>query len=159
MKSHRKLPYVGRVNGIKFQYLRERALFSTKLYDELRDQGVSAVIAQRRDNFLSAEFRWFVACLTQIVRPLDNRNIIILVEAFNHIADIDVAVDQVITDAEVTGKSYLSVWLHAATGVVNTSSNKKLLQLVNQIQLEPTSRKKVFEEFISQVSNSSTANF
>lgn len=80
----------------------------------LHEKGVPSVIAQRRDDFLSAQFRWFVAVLRQLVRPLDRRNLAVLIEAFNRLSGITVSVQQVITEAETTGRGYLAIWLEAA---------------------------------------------
>jgi DNA helicase-2/ATP-dependent DNA helicase PcrA len=80
----------------------------------LRERGVPSVIAQRRDDFLSAQFRWLVAVLRQFTRPLDRRNLAVLIEAFNRLTGIAVSVNQVITEAEATGRSYLAIWLERA---------------------------------------------
>ncbi len=92
---------------------RTRALLE-HMHGALHEQQVPSIIAQRRDDFLSAEFRWLMASLRQFIRPLDRRNFAVLVEAFNRLADISVAVDQVITDAEATGRGYLVTWVEAA---------------------------------------------
>ena len=68
------------------------------------------MIAQRRDDFLSPEFRWLVALLRQMVRPLDQRNVGTLVESFNRMANKSIATDQVIAESEATGHSYLETW-------------------------------------------------
>jgi len=80
----------------------------------LRAKEVPSVIAQRRDEFLSAQFRWLVAMLRQLTRPLDRRNIAVLIEAFNRLTGIAVSVQQVLTEGESTGRSYLSVWIEKA---------------------------------------------
>ena len=77
-----------------------------QMHKALQEHDVPSVIAQRRDDFLSAEFRWLVSCLRQIARPMDRRNLTVLVEAFNRLAETAVAVEQVTTDAEATGRSY-----------------------------------------------------
>ncbi len=71
---------------------RTRALLD-RMRAALGEQGVAAVVAQRRDDFLSPEFRWLVSGLKQATRPLDRRNIAVVVDAFNRIAGSDVAVD------------------------------------------------------------------
>ena len=92
---------------------RTRALLE-RMRKALQEREVPSVIAQRRDDFLSAEFRWMVAALRQIARPLDRRNVAGLVEAFNRLAGTTVSVEQVITDAETTGRSYLTTWIETA---------------------------------------------
>ena len=92
---------------------RTRALLD-HMHKALQEREVLSVIAQRRDDFLSAEFRWLVASLRQIARPLDRRNLAVLVDAFNRLAETAVSVEQVTTDAEATGRSYLDTWLETA---------------------------------------------
>lgn len=79
--------------------------------DALQGKKVPAVISQRREDFLSPEFRWLVACITQVLRPLDRRNAGVLVETYNRVAGIDVDVDHVVSRAEISGESYLDAWL------------------------------------------------
>src|SRR5262249_46348180 len=86
---------------------RTRALLES-LRTALQERQVPSVIAQRRDDFLSAAFRWLAAALRQIARPLDRYNVSVLVEAFNRLAGTTISVEQVLTDAETTGRSYLS---------------------------------------------------
>jgi DNA helicase-2/ATP-dependent DNA helicase PcrA len=102
---------------------RTRALLQ-RMHKALQEREVPSVIAQRRDDFLSAEFRWFVASLRQIARPLDRRNLAVLVEAFNRLAETAVSVEQVNTDAEATGRSYFTTWLEAAERQSLTCSQK-----------------------------------
>jgi ATP-dependent DNA helicase UvrD/PcrA len=66
-----------------------------RMHRALQKHGVPSVIAQRRDDFLSAEFRWLVASLRQIARPLERRNLAVLVEAFNRLAETTISVEQV----------------------------------------------------------------
>ena len=128
---------------------RTRALLE-RVYKALQDREVPAVIAQRRDDFLSPEFRWLVACLVQTVRPLDNRNITNLIEAFNRIADIEVSVDQVIADAQATGHGYLNTWLNAARQIISDDQRLKLLEFAGRLADEPSSAKKFVKNLITQ---------
>ena len=75
----------------------------------LREKGVPWVIAHRRDDFLSPQFQW-LALLRQFTRPMDRRNLAVLIEAFNRLTGLAVPVQQVITEAEATGRSYIGVW-------------------------------------------------
>jgi len=79
------------------------------MHKALQARAVPSTIAQRRDDFLSAEFRWLVASLRQIARPLGRRNLAVLVEAFNRLAETSVSVEQVTTYAEATGRSYFAM--------------------------------------------------
>src|SRR5262249_27212440 len=111
--------------------------------------------AQRRDDFLSPEFRWLVACLKQAVRPLDRRNVTVLIEAFNRMAGIGVSVDQVVADAEATGRSYIATWLDAAGGGGASSTSSKLLELIGQIANDTSSARKATDDILSEFEQAS----
>lgn len=113
---------------------RTRALLE-RMQKALQTIHVPAVIAQRRDNFLSAEVSWLVACLIQIVRPLDKRNLSALIDSFNRFADIQLAVDQVFSEAEASGAAYLKVWIDSVKRDLSDSSPyAKLLEAVTRIE-------------------------
>ena len=80
----------------------------------LQAAGVPATILSRRDEFVSPEMRWLVACLKQINRPLDRRNMATLVEAFSGFACARLDFDDVLSRSSAEGVTYLSVWLSAA---------------------------------------------
>ena len=89
----------------------------------LQAESVNAAILSRRDDFASPEMRWLVACLKQINRPLDRRNLVALVEAFGGFAlgcavssasgPALLDVDELMSRAATEGVTYLSVWLGA----------------------------------------------
>ena len=108
---------------------RNRALLE-KACQALQRHGAPAVIAQRRDDFLSAEFRWLSASLRQAIRPLDQRNLAVVVEAFNRLAGTDVAVGQAIAAAQASSRSYLDEWLR----VIAESNTSKVAALVAATQ-------------------------
>ncbi|HUZ96643.1 MAG TPA: ATP-dependent helicase [Edaphobacter sp.] len=129
---------------------RTRALLD-RMHKALQQREVPSVIAQRRDNFLSAEFRWLAASLRQIARPLDRRNVAVLVEAFNRLADSAVSVEQVITDAETTGRAYLVTWLETAgaqKGIRATETN--LLTLLLPCATDPSGVKPAIEAILGE---------
>ena len=128
---------------------RTRALLE-RMRNEFQTKSVPAALAQRRDEFLSPEFRWLVACLTQLLRPLDRRNITVLVEAFNRIAEIEIAVGQIESDAETTGESYLNVWLQTAGGEIGDAAPvRRLIELIGQLTLDPSGAKKILEDTLA----------
>lgn len=112
--------------GVTAVLARTKALLE-RMNAALRDLSVPSVIAQRRDDFLSPQFRWLAAVLRQFTRPLDRRNLGVLIEAFNRLAEIAVPVQQVITEAETTGRSYLITWLEAASRITIEPSHSALL--------------------------------
>lgn len=108
---------------------RTRALLE-RMHAALQKQNVQSVIAQRRDDFLSPEFRWLVATLTQSIRPLDHRNFAVLVEAFNRVAATECSTEQIRADAEATGRSYFASWLDAAKEAAAESTRCRLMELI-----------------------------
>lgn len=127
---------------------RTRALLE-RMQRALQALQVPAVVAQRRDDFLSAEVRWLAACLVQAVRPLDRRNMAVLIAAFNRLADIQVAVEQVLSDAEASGASYLDVWIDAAKReLTDSSAHVALVEAASR--LEPSSAKKNIETILTE---------
>ncbi len=79
--------------------------------DALHGLGVNAVIAQRRDDFASAQFRWLHATLRQIVRPQDVRNFSNVINAFNRWCDANYSAELICAQAGASGRSFLSEWL------------------------------------------------
>ena len=83
------------------------------MHEALAVNGVPAVIAMRRDDFLSPQMRWLVACLKQIDRPLDLRNMAVLVEAFDSFAPSALDWDGLVSRSESDRFTYFKVWTEA----------------------------------------------
>ena len=83
------------------------------MHDALAAVGVPAVVAMRRDDFLSPQVRWLVACLKQINRPLDRRNMGVLVEAFDSFVPLPLDWDGLVSRSESDGTTCLKVWTDA----------------------------------------------
>ena len=129
---------------------RTRALLE-RMHKALQESQVPSVISQRRDDFLSPEFRWLAAGLRQIARPLDRRNVTVLVEAFNRLTGTEVSVEQVITDAETTGRGYLITWLETASRQQNLlSSAANLLTLLSPCAGDPSAIKVAIEAIVGE---------
>ena len=92
---------------------RTRALLES-MGEALRAKGAAATILMRRDDFASPEMRWLVACLKQINRPLDRRNMATLAETFASFAPAPLGFDELLSRSAVEGVTYLSVWTDAA---------------------------------------------
>ena len=91
---------------------RTRALIEA-MHRALTARAVPSVITTRRDDFLSPQMRWLVACLKQINRPLDRRNMTRLAEAFNGFASPALDSDVLVPRSEAEGINYLEVWTNA----------------------------------------------
>lgn len=121
-----------------------------KMQKALQAAQVPVVLAQRRDEFLSAEVRWFMAMLTQIVRPLDRRNMTALIETFNRFSTLEVDVAQVLSEAEASGTSYMSVWTQATKPRLDaTSVGVTLLDASDRLHREPKRSKKIVEKILA----------
>ena len=104
------------VRGQTAVLTRNRALLEA-IHRALTRKGVPAVIAMRRDDFLSPQMRWLVACLKQISRPLDRRNMAALVEAFNSFALPSLDWDGLESRAETDKLTCFRVWIDAVREV------------------------------------------
>ena len=83
------------------------------MHDALIAKDVPAMIAMRRDDFLSPQMRWLVACLKQIARPLDRRNMAVLVEAFDQFAPSRLDWDELVSRSESDRFTCFKVWTDA----------------------------------------------
>jgi DNA helicase II / ATP-dependent DNA helicase PcrA len=128
---------------------RTKALLE-RIHAALHKLQVPSVIAQRRDEFLSPEFRWLVAALRQITRPLDRRNLSVMVEAFNRIGGIAVSSDQVIAEAETTGHSYLVTWLGTAAAQGLDATGAHLLQILSGPANDPAAIRTALEAMLAE---------
>lgn len=135
---------------------RTRALLE-RMRQELQALSVPSVIAQRRDDFLSAQFRWLVACLSQTLRPLDRRNVGVLVESYNRFSGLEIDTEAVLSEAEATSESYFSAWLKIARQETDMSSvSGKLLEAVGCLALEPSKAKQVRDDVLAELASSAT---
>ena len=91
----------------------------------LHAKGIKAVVAQRRDRFISPEFNWLQACLDQAVRPNDVRMFRLLVDAANRITDSELDAEILLAEAEAAGSAYFEYWATTAA----TGDNEKLSAL------------------------------
>lgn len=111
---------------------------------------VPCVIAQRRDQFLSPEFRWLFVALRQLVRPLDQRNAETLVEAFNRFASTEIDRKLVVAEAEATNRGYLAAWLQAAGGESLKGLPVRALELFAAITVAPSEAKSGVESIVRE---------
>ena len=129
---------------------RTRALLE-RMRQELQALHVPSVIAQRRDDFLSAEFRWLVACLSQTLRPLDRRSIGVLVDAYNRFSGLNIEAPEVLSEAEATSESYFSIWAKSAREELDAlSPAAKLLEIVACLAVEPSKAKQVKDAVLAE---------
>lgn len=135
---------------------RTRALLE-RMHKALQQQQVPSAIAQRRDDFLSAEFRWLVGCLRQAIRPLDRRNTQTLVESFNRVSGLSIAADQVIVDAEATGRGYFETWTQAVRAAAPSGTAASLVQIVEPLVRDVSTARSVIDGALAQFATESSA--
>lgn len=124
-----------------------------KVHLALAANGVSSVIAQRRDEFGSPQFQWLAAVLRQASRPLDRRALELLVGAFNRWFGLNVRADDLKTSAELTGRSYLDEWA-AAVGAEEGYETSSLTTLATELGKQPAAYRKMIDDFLTQVQSS-----
>ena len=110
--------YDGRARAETIVLARNRTLL-TAVHEALRDRDIPAGITQRRDDFVTPQFRWLASCLEQIVRPMHRRNMELLVEAFNSFTGMRVEWGALVLRSEAEGIAFLDAW----TDAVRTASS------------------------------------
>ena len=130
---------------------RTRALLES-MRDALQAECVNVTILNRRDDFASPRMRWLVACLKQIDRPLDRRNLATLVEAFGSFVPgcaassasgpVLLDIDELLSRSATEGVTYLSVWTGAAQEAGLPSPAAEVVDLIAGLaagELKPAS--------------------
>lgn len=123
---------------------RTRALLE-RMEKALKDSKVPAAIAQRRDDFRSAQFLWLAATLRLAARPRDRRALDALTGAFNRWFDTEFWADNIAATAEISSRSLLTEWATAAA-VVESDQAKALVDLTFAFEQQPTT----FRDFIAK---------
>ena len=108
---------------------RTRALLEL-MGQALQAKRVPATILMRRDDFTSPKMRWLVACLKQINRPLDRRNMATVTETFASFATVPLDFDELLSRSAVEDRTYLSVWTNAARQAGLPSPAAEIVDLV-----------------------------
>lgn len=119
-----------------------------RMLEALKERDVPAVVAQRRDEFLSAQFRWLMSCLIQLARPLDRRNITNVVESFNRLCSLSMSAEEILARAEASCQPYLATWLAAAQ--LNTADvyARSLLDRVGRVLRDTSLVRSVIDKLV-----------
>ncbi|MBT9471118.1 MAG: ATP-dependent helicase [Pseudomonadota bacterium] len=88
---------------------RTRAML-VPIQQSLQAKGVKAVIAQRRDRFISPQFTWLQALLDQALRPTDARTFKVLVDAANRVTSNELDSAILTAEADAAGRAYFEHW-------------------------------------------------
>ena len=89
-----------------------------------KENGVDAILAQRRDSFISPQFMWLQACLDQALRPTNRRVFTVLVNTGNLVANLNFDPAIQMTEAEALGLSYCKYWGQNAQSTENSVARK-----------------------------------
>ena len=103
------------------------------MHDALSDRGVPAETVMRRDDFASPEMRWLVACLKQVHRPLDRRNMAVLVEAFDSFAHSPLDWDDLVSRSESDCVTSLQAWTDSVRDAENTRPVARSVEVIAKL--------------------------
>lgn len=112
----------------------------------MQSKGVPAAIAQRRDEFVSAQYSWLLATLRQASRPLDRRNFDSMISAFNRWTGSACAADMIASQASGSSRSLLDEWAHSLESTTDARV-KTLAELVLRLARELS----YYRSFLDQV--------
>ncbi len=141
---------------------RTRALLES-MRAALQAVDVNATMLGRRDDFASPEMRWLVACLKQINRPLDRRNLVTLVESFRSwvsgctassasgSAPLDF--DELLSRSATEGVTHLSVWLRTAQAAGLPSPAAEIVDLIAGLSVRQIDLALAIEQILEHFEN------
>ena len=81
------------------------------MHDALQKRDVPACLDLRGGDFASAEMRWLAACLAQVQRPLDRRNMAVLARSFEQFSEARADWGTIASRSESEGVTWLSAWI------------------------------------------------
>ena len=108
---------------------RNRALLELT-YSALAARGVRAEIVTRRDDFVSPQMRWLVACLKQIGRPLDRRNMAVVMQTFDSFATFPLDWEGLASRSESDDIIFLEAWITAVREAEGSQAASALVDVI-----------------------------
>ena len=103
------------------------------MHDALAQNGVPAETVMRRDDFASPQMRWLVACLKQIHRPLDLRNMAVLVEAFDSFGYSPLDWGDLVSRSESGGITCLQAWTDSVREAENPRPVARSVEVIAKL--------------------------
>ena len=94
------------------------------ILDAMRERGIKAAIATRRDRFVSPQFVWLQSFLDQAIRPTDRQVFRSMVDAANRVAGTEFDQALLAAEAEASGVSYLEYWTNLNAASDNDGAKK-----------------------------------
>jgi DNA helicase-2/ATP-dependent DNA helicase PcrA len=135
---------------------RTRALL-TPVLKALQVAGAKASIATRRDRFISPQFVWLQTCLDQSIRPTDRRVFVLMADAANRIAEIELDAALLEVEAEAAGHGLLEHWAIAAQQTDNVIA-KRLAELSLRLIQSRTSWRAVVTEALAWLPDTASSS-
>jgi DNA helicase-2/ATP-dependent DNA helicase PcrA len=114
----------------------------------LKEKGVKAVLAQRRDNFISPQFVWLQAFLDQSLRPMNKRVFSMLVNSANRITGSDLDPSILIAESEVAEHSFFEHWTMVITEATNSPLAQRFGSFGKRLIQSRENWKKIVEDVI-----------
>jgi DNA helicase-2/ATP-dependent DNA helicase PcrA len=115
--------------------------------DSLKARGIKAVLAQRRDNFISPQFVWLQAALDQILRPTNKRYFNLLVNSANRVCDLELDPALLMAEAEAAGESFCEYWAKTAIST-DSAIAQRLGSFVQRLAQSRDKSREVVQEAI-----------
>ena len=109
---------------------------------------MKGAIATRRDRFVSPQFVWLQTCLDQALRPGDRQVFVMMADAANRIAGIELDTALLVGEAAGSGRSFVEEWALAA-GATQSPVALKLAELATQLIRSRESWRNVVTEALS----------
>lgn len=109
------------------RYLLERVL------DALQQCRVPAAVLKRRDDFLTPEMRWLVACLDQFTRPRNLRSFRTVVMSFNELAEVALDLEQLVSLAEAKQATCFSLWMENIRNANMQSPAAQYVEIIEEL--------------------------
>jgi len=132
---------------------RTRALLD-RMLKALTNAQVEATIAQRRDDFRSAQFLWLGSALRLASRPLDRRALDTLTGAFNRWFGSEIWSENIVAAAEISSRSLLGEWASSAMSVPDEKA-QILVSMAADLDKKPTSFRSFITKFLELIPQSS----
>ena len=132
---------------------RTRALLE-RMQQALTDAHVEAAIAQRRDDFRSAQFLWLAAALRLASRPLDRRALDTLTGAFNRWFGSEIWSDNIAAAADISSRSLLGEWASAAASCEGDNA-QNFAAMAAELARQPTTFRNFITKFLDSLPRAS----
>ncbi len=118
-----------------------------------KERAIPAELTSRRDDFISPQMRWFVASLKQIQRPLDRRNLAVLVESFNGFAGPLLDWETLVSRSETDGITGLSVWTDTVRNAGISSAESELVDSIANLAAGSIKLRTAIEQVLAHFEN------